>query len=331
MICFSRFMQATLPLLATVALTLAPSALPAFPQPSLSISAGNTTGANYAASSAITKIFNRKAADYGMRISTVSSQGSVDDIDNVAAGKTAFGIAQSVMLQRAEKGLGPWAGKARTGLRAVLGLHGETVTIVAAADRKVTQISELKGKRVNIGAPGSSDYEYGATLLELSDVNPADVTLSQHPSAIASELLQKGDIDAYIYTVGHPNLSVLEASSGTRKVLLVPLDEPLIDLVTTSNPLLFPALVPMNFYPGLERDGVAQTRTIGVRAILFARADLPEETVYRLVREVMTNFDLFRRQHPVLEGLTPREAAGVTAIPLHSGAARYFREVGLAP
>ncbi|MHB8059089.1 MAG: TAXI family TRAP transporter solute-binding subunit [Desulfuromonadaceae bacterium] len=329
MICFFRFKCPALPFLTAVILLLAPATLPAFPQPSLSIGSGNITGANYAVSSAIAKIFNRKSADYGMRISTASSQGSVADINNVAGGEAAFGIAPIVMLQRATQGVGPWKGKTKKGLRAVLGLQMETVTIVAAADREIKQLSDLKGKRVNIGAPGSIDYEYGAVLLELSGVNPADVTISEHPVALASELLQKDDIDAYVYMVGHPNLSVLEASSGKRKVLLVPLDKPLIEQVTAGNPLLLPTDVPTNFYPGLERHGAVPT--IGVRAVLFTHADMAEETVYRLVREVMINFDLFRRQHPVLQGLTPREAAGVTAIPFHPGAERYLREVGLAP
>ncbi len=329
MSCFSRFKHTTLALMFSVIVLLAPATLPAFPQPSLSISSGNTTGANYAVSSAIAKIFNRKAVENGMRIASVSSEGSVADVDSVVEGKNGFGIVPSVMLQRASKGLGLWEGKPRKGLRAVLGLHVETVTIVAAADRNIKQISDLKGRRVNIGAPGSTDYEYGATLLQLSGVNPADVSLSEQPAVLASELLQKGDVDAYIYTVGHPNLSVLEASTGKRKVQLVPLDKSLIELITASNPFLFPAEVHTRFYPDLERQGVVPT--IGVRAILFTRADMPEETVYRLVREVMTNFDLFRRQHPVLEGLTPRGAASVTVIPLHPGAARYFREAGLAP
>lgn len=329
MICFSRLRPTTLPILTAVIVLLVPSTLPAFSQPSLSISSGNTTGANYAVSSAIAKVFNRKSAAYGMRISTVSSRGSVADVDSVVEEKTAFGIGPIVMLQRAAQGVGPWKGKARKELRAVLSLHLETVTIVAAADRNIKQLGDLKGKRVNIGAPGSSEYEYGAFLLELSGVSPATVILSEHPAVLASELLQKDYIDAYIYMVGHPNLSVLEASSGKRKVMLVPLDKSLIEQIIAMNPLLFPADVPMNFYPGLERQKVVPT--IGVRTVLFTRADMAEETVYHLVREVMTNFDLFRRQHPVLQSLTPREAASVTAIPLHPGAVRYFREAGLAP
>lgn len=326
---FPRFIRASLPLLAATAVLLLPAALPAFPQPSLSISSGNTTGTYYAASSAIAKIFNRKAVEYDMRIATVSTQGSVANVNSVLEGASAFGIAESVMLQRAAKGLDPWDGKAGKELRAVLGLHLESVTIVAAADRGISTVNDLKGKRLNIGAPGSSDNEYGAILLEQAGLKPADVALSEHPAALASEFLQRDKIDAYLYTVGHPNLSVLEAGAGERKVLLVPLEQQLIDHLTAANPLLIPTLIPTNFYPALERQGAVPT--IGVRAVLFTRADMADETVYRLVREVMTNFDLFRRQHPVLQVMTPGDAAGITAIPLHPGAERYFRESGLAP
>ncbi|RNC68267.1 MAG: TAXI family TRAP transporter solute-binding subunit [Desulfuromonadales bacterium] len=328
--CRSRLVQTTLTLFSAAIVLLAPATVPAFTQPSLSISAGNVTGANYAASSAIAKIFNRKSAEYGVRLSTVATEGALATIDNVVQGKTAFGIAQADRLQRAAKGVGPWAGKAQTGLRAVLALQMETLTVVAASDREIGKIGDLKGKRVNIGAPGSSDNEYGAILLERYEVKPADVTLSEHPTALAAEFLQKDDIDAYIYTVSHPNLSILEASTGKRKVVLVPLDKKFIEQVVDSNPLLLPAEIPTAFYPGLERQGVVPT--IGVRAVLFTRNDMPEETVYRLVRDVMTNFDLFKRQHPALQGLTPREAsAAATVIPLHPGAERYFREAGLAP
>src|SRR5512140_3535196 len=103
--CFSRLLRAALPPLAAAAVLLSPVALPAFPQPSLPVSSGNTTGTYYAASSAIAKIFNRKAVDYGMRIATVSTQGSVANVDSVLQGASSSGIAESVMLQRAAKGL----------------------------------------------------------------------------------------------------------------------------------------------------------------------------------------------------------------------------------
>lgn len=329
MICPIRFKHAALPLLSAVALLLAPAALPAFQQPSVVISSGDTTSTNYAASSAVAKLFNRKSAEYGLRVSAMPSQGALATIDNVVQGKTAFGIVQADMLQRAANGTGPWKGKPQKELRAVLALHGEALTVVAATDGEIRRISDLKGKRVNIGAPGSSDNEYGTTLLERSGVKLAEVTISERPSTLAAELLQKDDIDAYIYTVGHPNLSVLEASAGKRKVQLLPLDKTIISQVTADNPVIVPVTIPTNHYPGLEKQG--EVPTVGVRAVLFTRSDTSDETVYRLVKEVLANFDIFKRQHPALQDLTSRDVSTITVAPLHPGAERYFREAGLAP
>lgn len=328
MIRFSWFALAILPLV-TASVLSAPSVLFAFPQSSIAISAGYTTGTYYAASSAIAKIFNRKSADYGVRLATVASPGSVANVESVAAGKAAFGIAQAELLKHAELGLGPFQGKARGGLRVVLGLFAESLTIVAAVDSGINRVSDLRGKRLNIGAPGSLDQAYASTLLQLAGVKMSELTLSEHSTALAPELLKKGEIDAFISAMGHPNLPVLEASNGARKALLVPLDDALVQQVVSRYPRAFPVALPTKYYPDLVFRGTVPT--VGVRSVLFTRADLPEETVYRLVREILTNFDLFRRQHPVLQDLTPRQMAGVTVIPLHPGAARYFREAGLLP
>jgi TRAP transporter TAXI family solute receptor len=301
----------------------------AFHEPSLALGSGNVTGAYYVASSAVAKIFNRRSADYGIRLTTLESEGSPANIQGVLQGRLAFGIAQADVLQHAAAGLGAWEGLPREGLRAVLGLHVEAVTIVAAGDRGIEELADLRGRRVNIGAPGSSDHQQAAVLLEAGGVPAGVVTLFERSAVRASELLQSDEIDAYIYTVGHPNLSLLEASSGRRKVRLVPLDERVIARLTAASPPLFHAVIPTGHYPGLAPQGAVPT--VGVRAVLFTRADMAEETVYRVAREVLRNSALFQRQHPVLQEVAPRQACGITAIPYHPGAARACREHRLAP
>jgi len=150
------FPRALLPLLAAVvSLLLTPAAISAFEPPALSIGSGNVTGAYYAVSSAIAKIFNRRSAEFGMRLATVKSAGSLANIDAVLFGATAFGMAQADVLERAVLGRGgPWEGMPRHELRALLGLHVEAVTIVAGADRTIERVADLRGKRVNIGEPG---------------------------------------------------------------------------------------------------------------------------------------------------------------------------------
>ncbi|GAW66149.1 ABC transporter substrate-binding protein [Geoanaerobacter pelophilus] len=316
-------------LIVTATALSVPTSLTAFQYPSLTISSGTTTGSYYAAASAIAKVFNNSSARNGVRLATVASPGSVANIDQVADGKAAFGIAETELLRRATQGVRPWEGKARTGLRAVMGLYVESVTIVAAVDSGIRQVSDLKGKRLSIGAPGSIDNTYAGTLLQMSGLNPGEVVTSEHSTAIAPELLQKGEIDAYLCIVGHPNLTVLEASAGKRKVTLISLDNALIQQVVSHNLLLMAVAIPTNFYPKVEVDG--KVPTIGLRAVLFTSADQPEENVYAVVREVLTHLDLFRRQHPILHDLSPRDAARVGVIPLHPGAVRYFKEAGLVP
>jgi TRAP transporter TAXI family solute receptor len=120
---------------------------------------------------------------------------------------------------------------------------------------------------------------------------------------------------------------VREATSGKRKAIILSLDKSLIDLATSMNPLVKAVTIPTDEYPGLvNRSPVS---SIGVKAVLFTREGMSEETVYRMVKEVMTNLDLFRRQQPALANLTAKEMTNVSVIPLHPGAKRYFREAGL--
>jgi TRAP transporter TAXI family solute receptor len=308
-------------------LLLAPPILPAFQQPALPISSGNVTGGDDVASSAIAKILNRTSTDCVMRLAPVPSEGSVASIASVLLRRTAFGIAKSDMRQRAGNGLSPWQGKPQNSLQAILGLHVEAVTIVAASDREVDRLRDLEGERLNIGAPGSSAHQNATQLLEASGVLPANLTFCERSPVLAPEPLQSGEIEAYRYTAGHLNLSLLEASTGSRIVRLAPLERSLIEQVPSTNPLPLPALISTEDCPGLEHQG--EVPTVGVRAVSFARTAAAEESVYRPVRTVLTNIDPLRRQHPRLQSLPPHVACDITVILYHAGAERYFREAGL--
>jgi len=310
------------------ALVLLPLTLPAA-EITHSITTGNVTGVYYASGSAIAKIFNKKRQEYGQRLVTKSSEGSVENINRVEEKQATFGIAQANMLYSAQAGSGLWEGDPRRNLRAVVGLYTEDVTIVAAVDADITDVGDLKGKRVNIGAPGSADKV--TSLLLLKDwlhMDPEkDLTVSEYHSYEAPELIQQDKIDAFFYTVGHPNLAIIEATAGERKVKMIALDQALIDDIVRPRPYLTAVMIPVMHYPDLQnREDVPG---VGVRAILFTLADTDDETVYRVVREIMGNLDLFRRQHPVFAGIKEGEMARNLIVPLHPGAERYFREAGL--
>lgn len=293
----------------------------------VTVGSGNTVGIYYSTSSAVAKMFNKHRADYGQQMITVASDGSLKNINDVLQGKVNFGLAQANLLDKAVRGEGPWAGRPQKNLRAVLTLYTEEITIVAAADADIHTMDDLKGHRINIGSQGSSDALYARKMLLQAGIRPSELTIHEEPVARSQDLLENDKIDAYIFTVGHPCFAVRDVSSGKRKVRLVPLDQSLIDFIASSNVLIKAKSIPVEYYPDLENK--ESIKSLGIHAMLFTTEGESEETVYRMVKGVTENLDLFHRQHPVLRNLTVKDMGAETCLSLHPGAGRCFKETGL--
>lgn len=293
------------------------------------ISTGSITGVYYNAGSAVAKMFNQKRKEYGTWMLNRPSAGSIENINDVLSGQNQFGIAQANFLFNAWNGTGLWKDMPQKELRAVLGLYTEDLTLIAAEDANIKTPMDLKGKRLNIGAPGSSDYETSNVILNMLGIDPMkDLEVHKDPTYLASEKIQSADIDAYFFTVGHPNLSVIEAISGELKVHIVPFEREFIDNVAALRPYLSAAEIDVEFYERL--DNKSSVPTVGIKSILFTSKNVDDKTVYRVVKAVMQNLDLFKRQHPVFVELTRENMTQGVIVPLHPGAERYFREAGIA-
>jgi TRAP transporter TAXI family solute receptor len=298
--------------------------------PFFTIGTGNTTGVYYSAGHAVAKIFNPRAAEHGFLLDAEASNGSVDNINKVLEGTWEFGIAQADMLFKAQEGWDPWFGTPHKNLRAVAGLYTEAVLFITNEDREIRTLADLRGKTLNIGAPGSSDNENALIILDAAGLKPkTDLTIKEEMTVDASELLEAGDIDAYIYTVGHPSLSIREAAVSGRKIRLVPVDPPLVEEYTRKRVFLTKTRVNTAYYPGLEAQ--EDIYTIGVKAILFTKADTPDATVRAVVNELIDNLDRFKRQHPAFSEMALDELGRNTVVPLHPGAEAAFRLYGRVP
>lgn len=296
--------------------------------PFLTIGTGNTTGVYYSAGHAVAKVYNPSAVEHGFRLDAEASNGSVDNINKVLEGTWEFGLAQADMLFKAQEGLAPWQGTPHKNLRAVAGLYTEAVLFVTRADDNIRTLADLRGKTLNIEAPGSSDHENALLILEAAGLDPqTDLTIREEMTVDASELLKKGDIDAYIFTVGHPNMAIRQDVVSGRKIRLVPVDPPLVEEFTRKRPFLTKTRVNTAYYPGLDDQG--DIYTLGVKAILFTKADTPDATVTAVVSELIDNFDRFRRQHPALAEVELNELGRDTVVPLHPGAEAAYRQHGL--
>ena len=296
-------------------------------EPLATIGTGSIEGVYYSAGGAVAKMFNMKRQEFGGWMANKSTEGSLQNIEQVLSGDVDFGIAQANFLFFAWNGEEVFDGQPKKNLRAVLGLYTEDLTLIAAEDAGINTPADLKGKRVNVGAPGSSDEITTSHVLELLEVDPAEVNMTQYHTYLASEMIQTNDIDAYFYTVGHPNLSIMEATEGKRKVHLIPFEQKFIDEVAALRPYFTAVNIDTAYYGRLDVTGGIPT--IGIQSVLFTRADMNEETVYRVVKQVMENLDLFRQQHPAFASLNSKKMAQDIVIPLHPGAESYFRETGI--
>ena len=190
-------------------LTLAGAALAA--TQFVTIGTGGVTGVYYPTGGAITKIINKKRSEYGIRATVESTGGSVFNVNAIAAGDLEMGVVQSDIQYQAYNGKGEWDGKPVTKLRAMFAIHPEAVTILAATDKNINSVADLKGKIVNIGVPGSGQRVNSVDLFEAAGIDvDKELQAEGIKPAESASLLQDGRIDAFFYTVGHPNGSIKE-------------------------------------------------------------------------------------------------------------------------
>ncbi len=291
------------------------------------IGTGGVTGVYYPAGGAISKMVNKKSDEYGLKVTVESTGGSVFNINAVMAGDLEFGIVQSDRQTQAWEGTAEWkdAGPQKD-LRAVCALYPESVTLMAAVDANINSIEDLKGKVVNIGNPGSGNRGNAIIALENAGLNwETDIKAESLKASEAAKMLQDGRIDAYFYTVGHPNGSFKEATAGKRKVKFVPITN--IDKLLEKYPYYAKSVIPIEYYPNAAN--TEDVETFGVKATLITSAKVPDDVVYAVTKEIFDNLDDFKSLHPAFGVLTKENMMEGLTAPLHPGALKYFKEAGL--
>ena len=293
----------------------------------VTIGTGGITGVYYPTGGAIAKMVNKKRKEYGIRATVESTGGSVFNVNAVMAGDLEFGVVQSDRQYQAVNGMAEWKDKGKqSDLRAVFTIHPESITLVAADDSGINSIQDLKGKRVNIGNYGSGQRQNSIDALEAAGLNwESDIKAEGVKAAEAPGLLQDGRIDAFFYTVGHPNGNIKEATSGKRKVHMVPITG--VDQLLAKYPYYAKAVVPMKFYSGASNEG--DVETFGVKATFVTSAKVPDEVVYAITKEIFDNFEAFKKLHPAYGVLTKKNMLEGMSAPIHPGAMKYFKEAGL--
>src|SRR5688572_6145627 len=252
----------------------------------MTIGTGGVTGVYYAAGGAICRLVNKDRAKHGIRCSVESTGGSVFNINTIKAGELDMGVAQSDVHFNAAKGMAQFQKDgAFKELRAVFALHPEPVTVVARKEANVKSFADFKGKRFNVGNPGSGtraslEELIGAMGWKLSDFSLAsELKADEHGPALCD-----GKIDGFFYLVGHPSANIQDPTTvcGAK---LVSVTGPAPDRLVKEKPYYAKATIPGGLYPGNEQP----TQTYGVLATFVSSSKVPSATIYAVVKGVFDN------------------------------------------
>jgi TRAP transporter TAXI family solute receptor len=183
----------------------------------ITIGTGGVTGVYYPTGGAICRLVNMNRQDHGIRCSVESTGGSVYNVNTIRAGELDMGVVQSDVQYKSLKGegeefqdQGPFEE-----LRAVFSVHAEPFTVVARADSGIETFDDLKGKRVNIGNPGSGSRATFEVLMNKLGWTMGDFALAAElKPAEQAQAMCDNNVDAIVYTVGHPNGSIKEATTS---------------------------------------------------------------------------------------------------------------------
>jgi uncharacterized protein len=290
----------------------------------VTIGTGGVTGVYYAVGGAVCRLVNKDRAKHGLRCSVESTGGSVYNVNTIKAGELDFGMTQSDVQYQGYKGTAPFK-EPYGDLRAVYSVHPEPFTVVARREANIKTFADFKGKRFNVGNPGSGTRSAMEELLAALNMKITDFALASELKADEhGAALCDNKIDGFFYGVGHPSANIQDPTTACG-AKLVPLTGPAIDALVKNSPYYAYATIPGGMYTG----NPDPTKTYGVLATLVTSSKTPADVVYVITKATFDNFDEFKKLHPAFANLDPKNmiADGLSA-PLHEGAARYYRERG---
>ncbi len=291
------------------------------------IATGGVTATYHAIGSSICRFVNKNRQRHGIRCRATPAEGSVSNLQRLRAGEVDMAIVQSDWQHHAYLGTSFFAGAGpHKELRALFSVLPEPFTVVVGSNSSIRSISDLKGRRVNLGREGSGGRATIDVVLGAADLTlDAFSAVTEVKSSLAPRQLCQGRFDAMLLMVAHPTLAVKEATA-TCNAVIVPATSPVIQGLVRDHDYFVSSVVPGGLYGANPVD----VPTFGVTATVVTTTALPNNVVYEAVRATFENLRKFRELHPAFTRLDRRfMLRDHHTAPLHPGATRYFREAGL--
>ncbi|MEX0693894.1 MAG: TAXI family TRAP transporter solute-binding subunit [Rhodospirillales bacterium] len=284
---------------------------------------------SYKLGGSICRLFNLGLPVDGRRCVVMPSSGPVANVAALRDGRIDVGIVHSDVVVDAVVGTGPFTAMGPdTELRILFAGHAEAFTIVARRELGIHSAAALRGKRINMGSPGSGERvsmerimaALGATRNDFAEVH--ELTLAEQYRALCAN-----ELDAIVYEVPHPNGLIQDVVRRCHGVL-VDLGGKEIDNLLRRHPEYERTVIPGGTYHSNAHD----VPTLGVRVEVVTTTRLSDDMAYKITRAVFENFEDFRRLHPAFSMLSAKDMANSRSLaPMHAGAIRYYRGRALLP
>lgn len=296
----------------------------AFSSEFITIGTGSVTGIYYPTGGAICRLVNQYKKDSNIRCSVESTDGSLYNLNSINTRDIDFGIVQSDVLYQAQKEEKS-AKNDYSKLKSVMAIYPELLTLVTRKDANINSLLDLKNKRINLGNSGSGNETTALALFDEIGIKKSDLKLAGTFSASQMpDALKDNTIDGYFYMVGHPTTNIKDASNSIN-VKIIPIENTILDSLIKKYPYYAKGSIPADTYKG-QKEEIA---TFGVKAVLVTNENVSEKVVYSLVKAILENFDEFKKLHPAYSNITKESLLDGLSAPLHDGAKRYYKEVGL--
>lgn len=282
-----------------------------------------TASTFYPISATVVGLWNEQIE--GMRAVATPSGGGIDNLNQAYDGEAQIGIAISSLVYQAQEGLGVFEDYANENLRIFAGLYINPNQVVVSRGSGVNSLADLAGKRISVGAPGSTTVDEAIVHLSLEGKTLDDVRAEYMDTSAAADAMSNKLLDGVWVMAGIPNAAVTQIMTTTDSVLM-PISAEEVEQLKAAYPWYAACEIPAGTYPG-QTEAVA---TSGVKLTLFITADVDEETAYQMAKVFWENWDSLCETHAALKMADPKEACSdIAGVAIHDGAARYYREIGL--
>ncbi len=305
-----------------IAFVLTLAALPALAQDINFVTAG-TQGTFYAISVTLAGLWNESIP--GIRVTATPSGGGVDNLNQAYDGEAQIGIANVNLVYQAMNGTDVFEGYANEKIRIFAGLYYNPNQVVVTRASGIGSLAELRGRHFSVGAIGSTTIEEAEHHLNAAGLGLEDLRAEYMDVSASADAIQNRQLDGVWVMAGIPNAGVSQIMTASD-ALLLPVPDEMLSALQERYPWYARYVIPAGTYDHQPED----VPTTAVRLTLFVTADLDEETVYRMAKVFWENWELLTEQYPALRTADPAQACtDLAGVPLHDGAARYYRETGL--